>query len=554
MKKIVRNTFAILNRREKQKFGLLILLNLFISIIDIASLAFLLIVVNFYTRQFAVNRSLLPEFLSDQHSLLLIAAFLLFFSLKSIAGYYILRAQYQFVYKTASRISENNLLNYLEGSYSNYVKMDSSVLVRKITHQPIEFAHYVLSGIQQIITESILVILTIIAILFFSAKLFLFLFVILLPAVFAIVFFVRKRLKSVRANVKATSEKSLQYLHESITGFVESNLYDKNDFFSQRYAVHQRSLNKYLAELQITQGISSRIIEVFAILGLFILIAANKIMGNGNVVELATITAFVAAAYKIIPGIVKILNMSSHVKAYEFTVNDLVAEVKFKKHIQQKSFLKIQSISFDDVSLTYNRNRLFNNVSFEICKGDFIGITGISGKGKTTIANLLLGFLEPSSGTISVNEKIKNENERREYWNDISYVKQQPFLIHDSIINNIVLGDEHYDKKKLQNALKVSGLLDLINKFPEGLQKIISENGKNISGGQRQRIAIARAIYKNASLIILDEPFNELDEGAEYAMLDYFKCLTKSGKIILLITHNKKSFSFCNKMISLNEE
>ncbi len=554
MKKITANILTILNRKEKQKLGLLIFLNLLISIVDIASLALLLFVVNFYAKQFPVNHSFLPKNLSDQNSILLIAFFLLFFSVKSIAGYFIVQTQYQFVYKTASRISENNLLNYLEGNYHDYVNIDSSVLVRKITHEPIEFAHYVLAGMQQIITEAMLVLLTVITILFFSAKLFLLLFVILLPAVIAIAFFIKKKLKSVRANVKTKGEKSLQYLQESIAGFVESNIYNKNTFFVQRYAAHQQSLNKYLAELQITQGISARVIEAFAILGLFILIAANKLLGNGNTIELATIAAFVAAAYKIIPGIVKILNTSSHIKAYSFTIDSLMEQVKINNIGLKKGANKMQSVSFENVSFEFNGKELFNNLNIEIKKNDFVGISAVSGKGKTTIANLLLGFFEPTDGSISINNVFTNKDARKYYWNDVAYVKQQTFLIHDSILNNIVLGDREYDKKRLDEVLKVSGLNELIKKFSDGAKKIITENGKNISGGQRQRIAIARALYKNASLIILDEPFNELDEESEYAILEYLRCLAKSGKMIVLITHNKKSLSFCNKMIYLNEQ
>jgi ABC-type bacteriocin/lantibiotic exporter with double-glycine peptidase domain len=92
----------------------------------------------------------------------------------------------------------------------------------------------------------------------------------------------------------------------------------------------------------------------------------------------------------------------------------------------------------------------------------------------------------------------------------------------------------------------------LIASFPEKGDKIIAENGKNISGGQRQRISIARALYKAADLIILDEPFNELDETSEIALLTHFQQLAQNGKMVILITHNKQSLSFCNKIVSLD--
>ncbi len=100
--------------------------------------------------------------------------------------------------------------------------------------------------------------------------------------------------------------------------------------------------------------------------------------------------------------------------------------------------------------------------------------------------------------------------------------------------------------------MHISGLEELIKKFPEGHEKIITENGKNISGGQQQRIAIARALYKNAGLIILDEPFNELDEEATNSLLQHFKELAAAGKSVVMITHDKKSLSYCNKIVSLD--
>ncbi len=541
----------VLNSREKKRLGYLIILNAIISVIDIASLAVLLFMVNFYTQKISNPDSFLPRNLSDPHSVLLMAVFFVLFSLKSFAGYSILQAQYKFVYNTASRISENSLINYLEGSHNDFVRIDSAVHIRRISQQPIEFAHYVLAGVQLIFTESFLVLLTVTAILFFSIKLFFLLFILLMPVVVILSFLIKQRLRAVRANVKIKGEKALQYLHEALSGFIESNVYDRNDFFAGRYGSSQKSLNGYLAELQSTQGMSSRIIETFAIFGLFILIIADKL--SGSAIGLASIAAFVAAAYKIIPGIVKILNTAGQVKAYGFSTKGLSREIAATDKREQNFCNLIHSLAFHQVEFSFQKNKILERFCMQLKTGEFIGISGLSGKGKTTIVNLLLGFLEPDAGSIEINKKKSDASERQSYMADIAYVKQQPFLIHDSILNNIVLGDMQYDKDRFGIALKVSGLTEIVSLFPDGLQKLIEEGGKNISGGQRQRIAIARAVYKNPTLIILDEPFNELDEESEHYMLEYFRCIAKRGKMIVLITHNKKSFSFCNRIISLDE-
>ena len=159
-----------------------------------------------------------------------------------------------------------------------------------------------------------------------------------------------------------------------------------------------------------------------------------------------------------------------------------------------------------------------------------------------------------SSGEIRINDVPVNTDELKNYWPLISYVRQQAFFIHDTVLRNITLEEEGYNKEKLQWAIKTAGLDEFITKFPEGLDKVITENGKNISGGQQQRIAIARAFYKDAALILLDEPFNELDEASEILLLEHFRGQSQKGRIVVLITHDKKSLSYCNKIISLDEQ
>lgn len=153
-----------------------------------------------------------------------------------------------------------------------------------------------------------------------------------------------------------------------------------------------------------------------------------------------------------------------------------------------------------------------------------------------------------------INDVALKKESLRVYWPSIAYVRQQSFFIHDTLLRNITLEENGHHKANLEYAIAVSGLNELIGQHPDGLQTMIMENAKNISGGQQQRIAIARALYKNADLILLDEPFNELDEASEIALLEHFRQLAQQGKLIVLITHNKKSLSWCNKIVSLDEQ
>jgi ABC-type multidrug transport system fused ATPase/permease subunit len=560
-KRIILDIFVILDLREKRRLGKLILLDVVFSILDISFLALLLFVIHFYVeggRGARLPFSALSVF--DTHPLSLIGVFFVLFTIKNFAGYHVGRMQYQFIYRVATRLSGVSLMHYLEGSYREYSQVDSSVHIRTINQQPTEFCHYVLGGFQQITSQSILIVITVIATLIYNPLLFLLLFVILTPPLFLAGFLIKKRMSSLRETAKPVSERSLQHLNEALAGFIESNVYQRKTFFTTRYLRYQTKFNEFLANLQVVQGMPNKLIEVFAVFGFLILVLINSYTSGTGTVQLLMIGAFMGAAYKIIPGIVKILNSVGQIRTYGFTVKDLVALCASGNSeppaisSNGQPVAAIGSIEFKKVSFHYGEAQVLGDFSMALRGGEMIGISGVSGRGKTTLVNLLLGFLDPVSGDILINGVATDIAGRRRYWRNISYVKQQPFLIFDSILRNIILDEEAYDPDRLREVVRATGLDKLNGRFPEGLQTMITENGRNISGGQRQRIAFARGLYKNADLLILDEPFSELDETAERELMGYCRQLAKSGKAILLISHNRTNFSFCDKTIFLDEE
>jgi ABC-type transport system involved in cytochrome bd biosynthesis fused ATPase/permease subunit len=473
----------------------------------------------------------LPGLIPGNLPVISIAVFVIFFGIKNWLGFVISRAQYKFIGKIAVRVSETSLFKFQQARFNEFINTDSSVHIRQIAFQPFEFSQYILSGIQQIITQLSLVIVAIVAILLYDTKIFLLLLVILLPPVILVSYFIKQRLTAAKKHIQENNQKSFQYLLDALKGYVESNIYDRNDFFLERFINARQKFSKHLFDSLALQSMPARIIEIFAVLGLFILIVIAKWTGNNDHETLITIGAFMAAAYKIIPGIVKIINISGQMKAYEFP---LINPGEFKQTNKVATLTKtIQDIQ---------------SVEFRL-----VGITGESGKGKTTIFNIVLGFLTVSKGEVIINGVTVSSPEIKNYWPYFSYVRQQKFFIHDTLLKNISLAEQEYNKDDLQYALYNSGLEKAISIFPEGLEKLITENGKNISGGQQQRIAIARALYKNASFVLLDEPFNELDEEATRLLLEHFRELALTGKAVIMITHDKKSLSYCNKIISLDQ-
>jgi ABC-type multidrug transport system fused ATPase/permease subunit len=546
---------TVLDRKERVKLFLLIFSDIIISALDIAFLGFMVLVVNFYIQNAGLSYlSFLPRQFTDKNSILLITVFFVLFGIKNILAWFLSASKYSFIYNVASRLSERNIRNYLRSGYLQYVNVDSSAHIRKISQQPIEFSTYILTNFQQIVSQSVLVLFTICAVLLYHVTLFVLLFLLLMPAVAALGWLMKRRLKQVRSNIKKTSEHTLKNLREALAGYTESNIYEKEDFFADRYSTQQKLMNHNIRVQQTLQELPSRLIEVFTIFGFFVLIVLNKWSGHSASVDLLTIGIFLAAAYKIIPGVVKILNSAGQMKTYEFTIHDLQATNNNTENIpEEKSAKCLNSLSFEKVHFKYNDKPLLTGVSFEILPGDFIGMSGNSGRGKTTLVNILLGFIEQHEGIVCINDKIMPANERRNYWSRISYIKQQPFFIHDTVLKNITLMENGHDESKLIEIIDFCGLDIILNQYPERWDWVITENGKNLSGGQRQRIMLARALYHGFDLLILDEPFGELDQLSENAILEKLQLLAGQGKMILFITHNQSSLSFCNKIISIDE-
>jgi len=554
VKGILKHTWSVLEKEEKKRFITLSVLDIVVSVVDILSLALLLWIIKFYIQPGEGNLSVLPDWLANKQSVSFIAIFFVLFGTKNIAAFFITQAQYNFIAGVAVRISGINLSNYQQGEFNDFISVDSSVQIRKISLQPFEFCQYILSGIQQIITQSFLIILTVVAIILFNAKLFLLLLLMLLPPVILVFYIIKKRLTHAKIQIRNTNEKSFQHLLDALKGYVEANIYNRNEFFLNRFLKHRRIFSKYLFDSLALQSMPNRIIEIFAVLGLFILIAIAKWSGSGDNAAMITIGAFMAAAYKIIPGIVKLINVAGQIRAYEYALSDLTKKNESTTVESTAPQVVIHSVQLNNINFRYNDLHVLKNFCLSIEKGDFLGIKGESGKGKTTVLNLLLGFLTPDQGEIFINGVRVATPDIKKYWPSISYVRQQSFFIHDTARRNITFEEEEYEKDNLATALKLSGTNEMMQQFPEGLDKIITENGKNISGGQQQRIALARAIYKNADLVLLDEPFNELDEDSSIALLKHFKELTANGKMVIMITHDKQSLSYCNKIVSLDEQ
>ena len=225
-----------------------------------------------------------------------------------------------------------------------------------------------------------------------------------------------------------------------------------------------------------------------------------------------------------------------------------VSEIKFLKQV------KLNNIFFKYNFEKNGRNDQFvlNNLNFMLNKGEIIGISGDSGSGKSTLLDILTGLLKPIKGSIDVDEiSIQKDEQLLSWQNNISYVHQNSAFFNDTIKNNITLFQGKFDQKYYEKIIDCVCLKEFINNLANKDDSELGEKAINISGGEKQRIALARAIYMNKDILILDEATNALDEEMEKKVINNILNLIKN-KNVIIVSHNSKILNNCDKIYEIN--
>ena len=212
---------------------------------------------------------------------------------------------------------------------------------------------------------------------------------------------------------------------------------------------------------------------------------------------------------------------------------------------------KINSLKLKNIDFSYNKRKIFENLDLEIFQGEKVGLVGPTGTGKSTLLNILLGLLKPQKGKIYINDKnIPSDVLLDEMKNFVAIIPQTASVIEDSILNNIVLGD-NYDPKKFDEILNISLVSNFVDDKTLSINDKIHGSSLNLSGGQIQRILIARALYKQPKILIIDEGFNQLDNETEQKIL---KSITEiKDLIIIVVYHNFLRKDILDKVYTLKD-
>ena len=307
-------------------------------------------------------------------------------------------------------------------------------------------------------------------------------------------------------------------------------------------------------------------LETFAYTFGFGLVIFFILFGTQKFNEFAVILGVYAIALqKLLPAVQGIFNQISHVRYHKPSFNliyeDLHKSLGDKKkeiisNSRQANHNLKKGITFDRIEFRYPKaNQLALQIDrLEIKSGSFVGITGKTGSGKSTFIDILIGLLNPSSGKIKIDDEDMNEDLQYNWKSSIGYVPQSSFMADDTITNNIALGlkTDEIDIKRIKKVCEISKISDFIeNELPRKYETKIGENGVRLSGGQRQRLSIARALYRDPNILVLDEATNALDSLTEQSILN--SLLEKENVTIILITHRLSTLKKCDEIIFLDK-
>jgi subfamily B ATP-binding cassette protein MsbA len=221
-------------------------------------------------------------------------------------------------------------------------------------------------------------------------------------------------------------------------------------------------------------------------------------------------------------------------------IDQVILKAKNAQHIKNGNipFQSIQStLDFDDVSFSYRDNcPVLKNISLTILKNEMIAFVGMSGGGKSTIIDLLLRIIEPTTGRILINKIELNQYEIKSYHEKVGVVSQDTFIFNDSVLNNICYGVNKIDRDLAVESAKIANAHEFIIALPQGYETTLGDRGVQISGGEKQRIAIARAIYRNPEILVFDEATSALDSESEKTIQQAINNL-RSKYTMIMVAH-----------------
>jgi ATP-binding cassette, subfamily B, bacterial PglK len=562
---VVRRAINFIPQEFKTQGLSLIVLLVLASVLDLFSLAsfFPLILVIIHPEKLEGNfHSELYSDLgfSDMASLAaaLTLGALVFLVIKTFFSTWVTRKKADFAYSVAQRLAERMLDNYLRTPFKVYSSVDYAREVNRISNAPLTFANNFIIPIGTIVGETIVAGSLVIAAAVYEPRTFFFLIAVTAPLTL-LYKLVRSRIKAANAEIKHRYPLLLKHTMQSVEGLAEIRSFKKESFFQRRFSHTFQKVTEIFSRDHTIQTNTGRVSELIAGVCICALLFYTILFAETPSETVLLLSIYAAVSFRIIPSINRVFSAFVQLKAHEHILDELqeaATERKTEDAGKIESIVFYNSIELRDITFQHGRHTVFNNTSLTIRKNEKVLVFGKSGSGKTTFLLLLMGFLKPGSGEILVDGKKIKPGQLPSMQKLFGYVPQNPYMLDASILENIAFGvrEEDIDINKVKAIAEELDLTAWINSLPRNFYTTIGENGNKISGGQRQRIAIARALYHDAEVLLLDEVTSQLDRNTEAEVMKVFNNPLFAAKTIILITHRPSIWKSFDVMYELKHE
>ena len=451
--------------------------------------------------------------------------------------------------------------NYIESDYEFHIKRNSADLVRNITSEVSKAVYYVMGHIL-LIKELLIMIMIFLLLIYADTYVSIFIFSILGFFSFLFFIFTRSGSKIRGQKIQDFWGKQIKALNHGIGSIKQVKILNKEKFMFDIFKFNTEIIEKYNFTQSFIVTLPRFFLEVITISAV-VIISIIFVYSDREMENFIPLIALVAVSgVRLIPSFNTISSSIATIKyqlpSFELIIRELKEmKAQDKKTYQNKNLKKKiyfnESIEINNLSYSYpdTDKIILNDITLKINKGDIIGLSGDSGEGKSTFLDLISGLSKPSKGEILVDGTNIN-NEGFNWQHQVGYVPQDIYLLDDTIKANIAFGEkiDHFNEERFNHSLNMAQLSDYVTSLPNKENTFVGDRGMRLSGGQKQRIGIARSLYFDPKILILDEPTSSLDVKNESLILKDIYNL--SGEItIIIISHRMSAFKNCNKVYVL---
>jgi ATP-binding cassette, subfamily B, bacterial MsbA len=415
----------------------------------------------------------------------------------------------------------------------------------------------VLTGVFTLVRDSMTVLALLIFLFYTNWRLTLVVAVIL-PIIGLLMSRINRRLRSLNRESQNLTNQAAYVVEEAVGGYKVVKLHGGEAYESLRFNAMTNRLRGYAMRVAVAGGLNQPVTQFLAALALSVILAIAMLQAQANQTTVGGFTGFVMAMLLLISPLKHLTDVNQPLQrgltAAEFIFGLIDTPIE-----PQEGGKKIDrargDVRFDNVTFRYGEDgrAALDNVNLHVKPGEVVALVGPSGSGKTTLVNLLPRFFDPTSGTISLDGDALADLALHDLRRQIAFVSQDVVLFNDTIAANVAYGARdasEIDMARVRRALEAAYLTDVVDNLPEGIDTNVGDNGSKLSGGQRQRLAIARAIYKDAPILILDEATSALDSESERQVQAALERLME-GRTTLVIAHRLSTIENADRIIVL---